>query len=62
MAISDLIAELAKEGIGGLAEYETKLRQNASNRQVFRDLLFGQGREPRAAGRRGDPHSQEVTR
>jgi hypothetical protein len=40
MAISDLIAELAKEGIGGLAKYETRLRQNASNRQVLRDLLF----------------------
>jgi hypothetical protein len=40
VVIPHLIAELGKEGIAGLAEYEKRLRGNAQNEKVFRDLLF----------------------
>ena len=38
--IPHLIAELCKEGIAGLEEYERRLQDNAGNEEVFRDLLF----------------------
>lgn len=38
--IPHLIAELRKEGIAGLVEYERRLRDNARNEEVLGDLLF----------------------
>ena len=38
--IPHLIAELHKEGIAGLREYERRLRDNAGNKEVLGDLLF----------------------
>lgn len=38
--IPHLIAELGKEGIAGLGEYERRLQDNARNEQVLGDLLF----------------------
>lgn len=38
--IPHLIAELYKEGIAGLGEYERRLQGNAGNEEVLRDLFF----------------------
>jgi hypothetical protein len=38
--IPHLIAELSKEGIAGLGEYERRLQDNAGNEEVLGDLLF----------------------
>jgi hypothetical protein len=38
--IPRLITELRKEGIAGLPEYERRLRNNAGNTEVFKDLLL----------------------
>lgn len=38
--IPHLITELRKEGIAGLPEYERRLRNNAGNTKVFKNLLF----------------------
>jgi hypothetical protein len=38
--IPHLITELRKEGVAGLSEYERRLRNNAGDTEVFKDLLF----------------------
>jgi len=38
--IPHLITELRKEGVAGLPEYERRLRNNAGDTEVFKDLLF----------------------
>lgn len=38
--VPQLIAELRKEGVAGLAEYERRLRNNAGETEVFKDLLL----------------------
>jgi hypothetical protein len=38
--IPHLVAELRKEGIAGLGEYERRLRENAGNEEVLADLLY----------------------
>jgi hypothetical protein len=40
IVIPNLIFELEKAGIKGFREYETRLRNNAGNNDVFSDLLF----------------------
>lgn len=40
LVIPHLITELEKEGIAELAEYEQRLRDNAGDMEVFKDLLF----------------------